>query len=173
MGADGAGDQGGFLVLTWDLSDDHSPGSGGVYRIYREVSVNYDAPGEGDESGAAIVELDSPSMVALPWAKVDMIPAEDVGRAIVATLDNVATKWFVAAEIGAATSASGKHVFSDVSSFLSPEALMAETMVPGIVSPAPVASAESPYELMAETMVASKQAGLVDPDAPVIATLTP
>lgn len=173
MGADGAGDQGGFLVLTWDLSDDHSPGSGGVYRIYREVSVNYDAPGEGDESGAAIVALDSPSMVALPWAKVDMIPAEDVGRAIVATLDNVATKWFVAAEIGAATSASGKHVFSDVSSFLSPEALMAETMVPGIVSPAPVASAESPYELMAETMVASKQAGLVDPDAPVIATLTP
>ena len=95
------------------------------------------------------------------------------GRAIVATLDNVATRWFVAAEIGAATSASGKHVFSDVSSFLSPEALMAETMVPGIVSRAPVASAESPYELMAETMVASKQAGLVDPEAPVFATLTP
>ena len=172
-GADGAGDQGGFLLLTWDLSDNHSPGSGGVYRIYREVSVNYDAPGEGDESGDSVVELDSPSMVALPWAKVDMIPAEDIGRAIVATLDNVATRWFIAAEIGAATSARGKHAFSDVSSFLSPDALMAETMVPGLASPAPIASAESPYELMTETMVASKQAGMVDPDAPVIATLTP
>lgn len=172
-GADGAGDQGGFLLLTWDLSDNHSPGSGGVYRIYREVSVNYDAPGEGDDSGASVVELDSPSMVALPWAKVDMIPAEDIGRAIVATLDNVATRWFIAAEIGAATSARGKHAFSDVSSFLSPDALMAETMVPGLATPAPIASAESPYELMAETMVASKQAVMVDPDAPVIATLTP
>ena len=171
-GADGAGDQGGFLLLTWDLSDDHAPGAGGAYRIYREVSVNYDAPGEGDESDASVVELDSPSMVALPWAKVDMIPAEEIGRAIVATLDNVATRWFIAAEIGAATSAArGKHAFSDVSSFLSPDALMAETMVPGLASPAPIASAESPYELMAEAMVASKQA--VDPDAPVIATLTP
>ena len=33
-GADGAGDQGGFLLLTWDLSDDHDTLDG--YRIFRK-----------------------------------------------------------------------------------------------------------------------------------------
>ena len=169
MGADGAGDQGGFLVLTWDLSDNHTPG--GAYRIYREVHVNYAPAGDDDTTGAAVVELDSPAAVPLPWAKIDMVPKEDIARAIVATLDNVASMWWVAAEVGGATSA--KHAFADVASFMSPAGLMDEPMVPGIASRAPVARVASPYELMAEAMVASKQAGLVDPDAPVFATLTP
>ncbi len=169
MGADGAGDQGGFLVLTWDLSDNHTPG--GAYRIYREVHVNYAPAGDDDTTGAAVVELDSPAAVPVPWAKIDMVPKEDIARAIVATLDNVASMWFVAAEVGGATSA--KHAFADVAGFMSPAGLMDEPMVPGIASRVSVTRVSSPYELMAEAMVASKQAGLVDPDAPVFATLTP
>ena len=169
MGADGAGDQGGFLVLTWDLSDNHAPG--GAYRIYREVHVNYAPAGDDDTTGAAVVELDSPAAVSLPWAKIDMVPKENIARAIVATLDNVASMWWVAAEVGGATSA--KHAFADVASFMSPAGLMDEPMVPGIASRVSVTRVSSPYELMAEAMVASKQAGLVDPNAPVFATLTP
>ena len=168
-GADGAGDQGGFLVLTWDLSDHHTPG--GAYRIYREVHVNYAPAGDDDTTGAAVVELESPRAVPIPWAKIDMVPKEAVARAIVATLDNVASMWWVAAEVGGATSA--KQAFGDVSSFTAFPGLMDESMVAGIASGAPVARVASAYELMGQAMVASKKAGMVDPDAPVFAALTP
>ena len=65
------GDQGGFLLLTWDLSEDHDTLDG--YRFFREV------PALNNEM--------------VPWAMVDAVPGVETGRAIVATLDNVATAW--------------------------------------------------------------------------------
>lgn len=141
MGADGLGDQGGFVLLTWDLSDDH--GSLTAYRIYREMMVNYRAGGEGE---AALVMLDEPELAWVPWGKIDAVPGEDVGRAVVATLDNVATHWAIAAERGRQTTA--KEAFDGVE------------------------AVATPYELMAETMVESKKAA-AQVDGPVFATLTP
>jgi hypothetical protein len=136
MGADGAGDQGGFVLLTFPLSSDHATLTG--YRIYREVSVNYDLVGG--------VLTATPATALMPWGRVDAVPGETVGRVIVATLDNVASVWAIAAERGNATS--GKEAFDAA------------------------AVVATPYELMASTMVASQQAAL-QPNTPVFATLTP
>jgi hypothetical protein len=141
MGADGKGDQGGFVLLTWGLSADH--GSLTAYRIYREMMVSYRAGLAGED---ALVMLDEPELAWVPWGKIDAVPGETVGRAVVATLDNVATHWAVAAERGRQTTA--KEAFDGV-----------EAMA-------------TPYELMAETMVASKKAA-AQVDGPVFATLTP
>jgi hypothetical protein len=141
MGADGAGDQGGFILLTWDLSDDHS--SLTAYRIYRSIMVNNRAGGDGED---AIVSLDTPESDWVPWAKVDAVPGETIGRAIVATLDNVETYWAIAAERGTETTA--KEAFDGVE------------------------SVSTPYELMASTMVESRAAAQLS-DGPVLATLTP
>ena len=123
-GADGAGDQGGFILLTWDLSEHHDGIDG--YRIFRELPVL------GNEM--------------VPWAMVDAVPGVSIGRAIVATLDNVATNWGIAAERGGQTThGAAKAVF---------------------------VSAENPYELMAETMMASMDAAQVG-DAPMFASLLP
>ncbi len=123
-GADGAGDQGGFVLLTWDLSDHHDDIDG--YRIFRELPV-----------------LDN-EMV--PWAMVDAVPGVDRGVAIVATLDNVATNWGIAAERGGQTThGAAKAVF---------------------------AGADTPYALMAETMAASRAAAQASA-GPVLAALLP
>ena len=124
-GADGAGDQGGFVLLTWDLSEHHDGIDG--YRIFRELPVL------GNEM--------------VPWAMVDAVPGVSVGRAIVATLDNVATNWGIAAERGGQTThgADAKAVF---------------------------VNAENPYAQMAETMMASMEAAQAG-DAPVFASLLP
>ena len=123
-GADGAGDQGGFVLLTWDLSEHHDGIDG--YRIFRELPVL------GNEM--------------VPWAMVDAVPGVSIGRAIVATLDNVATNWGIAAERGGQTThGAAKAVF---------------------------VNAENAYELMAETMAASVEAAQAG-DAPVFAALLP
>ena len=123
-GADGAGDQGGFVLLTWDLSEHHDGIDG--YRIFRELPVL------GNE--------------LVPWAMVDAVPGVDIGRAIVATLDNVATNWGIAAERGGQTThGAAKAVF---------------------------VSGNQAYELMAETMMASREAAQAG-DAPVFASLLP
>ena len=123
-GADGAGDQGGFVLLTWDLSEHHDSIDG--YRIFRELPVL------GNEM--------------VPWAMVDAVPGVDIGRAIVATLDNVATNWGIAAERGGQTThGAAKAVF---------------------------VSGNQAYELMAETMMASRDAAQAG-DAPVFASLLP
>ncbi|MEW6749804.1 MAG: FlgD immunoglobulin-like domain containing protein [Candidatus Latescibacterota bacterium] len=137
LGADGQGDQGGFVMLTWALSDDHGTLDG--YRIYRQVLAPAGLDAEGN-----VVSLDEGEQVYMPWAFVDAVPGEDVGRAIVATLDNVATLWAIAAERGGQTSA--KEAFGSV------------------------ASISAAYELMAQTMAASKVAQV---EGPVFATLTP
>ena len=77
-GADGSGDQGGFVLLTWDLSADHTTLDG--YRVFREM------PALGGEM--------------MPWAMVDAVPGVSIARAIVATLDNAETNWGIAAERG-------------------------------------------------------------------------
>ena len=128
-GADGLGDQGGFLLLSWDLSDDHKTLDG--YRIFREI------PAENNEM--------------VPWAMVDAVPGVEMGRAIVATLDNVSTRWGIAAERDGRTTLvveAAKAAFVDAESL------------------------NQPYELMAETLMASREAAQAG-DAPVFASLLP
>ena len=104
-GADGAGDQGGFVMLSWDLSDDH--GSIDGYRIFRALPVL------GDE--------------LVPWAMVDAVPGVEKGRAIVATIDNVSTHWGIASErSGQTTHSTAKAVFVDMNQ---PYELMAATLM--------------------------------------------
>jgi len=83
-GADGMGDQGGFVLLSFDLSEHHQILTG--YRIYREIALSL-----GREK-------------FIPWAKVDPVPGVDSVHVVVPALDNVPTRWGVAAEMGAATS---------------------------------------------------------------------
>ena len=126
-GADGAGDQGGFVLLTWDLSEHHDEIDG--YRIFRELPVLNNE--------------------MVPWAMVDAVPGVQLGRAIVATLDNVATNWGIAAERGGQTThGAAKAAF-----------VRAENL-------------NQPYELMAETLMASREAARAG-DAPVFASLLP
>ncbi len=92
-GALGTGDQGGFVMLTWDSSDDHGTLSG--YRIYRQLHVNVLA----DQTGAGKLMLSEEGEdVDVPWATVDAVPGEDIMRVVVATLDGYATKYGVSAE---------------------------------------------------------------------------
>ena len=131
-GAKDTGDQGGFLLMTWDLSDNHDTLDG--YRIFREIpSLNLN-----DEM--------------VPWAMIDAVPGVEKGLAIVATIDNVSTKWGIAAERGGRT-----------------------TAVTPTVAKAAFVRAENlnqPYELMAETLMASREAAHAG-DAPVFASLLP
>ena len=129
MGADGAGDQGGFIMLTWDLSEDHASLDG--YRIFREIPA-----------------LDGEM---IPWAMIDAVPGVQIGRAIVATLDNTSTKWGIAAERDGRTSTELR--ISAKAAFVS-------------------ADMNQSYELMAETLQASREAAQVG-DAPMFASLLP
>jgi hypothetical protein len=147
MGADGAGDQGGFLMLTWDLSSDHSTVD--AYRIYREIQVNTRLATAADSVTTALVALSEPANEFVAWAKVDAVPGSTIGRAIVATLDNVATKWGIAAERNGETTAVAKEAFVN-----------AEAIA-------------NPYALMAQTLMSSKEAAAIDVDAPVFAELLP
>ena len=84
----------------------------------------------------------------IPWAAVDAVPGVQIGRTIVATLDNVATRWGIAAERDGRT-----------------------TLV--VAAKAAFVGAENqPYEQMAETLMASMEAAQAG-DAPVFATLLP
>ncbi len=141
MGADGMGDQGGFVMLTWDLSTDMGVSA---YRIYRQVQVTQRLATAADSTDMAIVMLSEPEDAWVPWAKVDAVPGESIGRGIVATLDNVATMWAIAAERGAETSM-GKAVSGE---------------------------AVDAYAAMAQTMSQSQQLAAMG-DQPVFAALTP
>ena len=80
------GDQGGFLLLTWDAVEgaDH-------YRIWREIPVTAGIDDEGN-----IVELDSLRNVLVPWGRIEQLPGESVVRAVVALLDGEGTtRWAV------------------------------------------------------------------------------
>ena len=91
-GALGRGDQGGFVMLTFDLSENHSTLDGG-YRIWRDVTVTQGTDDEGN-----VVELSEPTIKPVAWGHVDAIPGVDVMRVVVATLDGDATFYGVTAE---------------------------------------------------------------------------
>ena len=97
MGADGMGDQGGFVLATWPNTTQH--GQLSAYRIWRFIQVNHGL----DDSGA-LTELTAPAGEWLPWAKVDAVPpiagAQAVSRAVIPTLDNQQTRWAITAEMG-------------------------------------------------------------------------
>ena len=127
MGADGNGDQGGFLLVSFDLSDDHETLSG--YRIWREILVTQRAAIPEDSTDAGLVPLDPPVMKFIPWGLVvDPVPGvEGSMEVIVAALDTVATRWGVTAERGRETTAA-KRAFDDSHSLTAPYQLMASTM---------------------------------------------
>ncbi|HCL28441.1 MAG TPA: hypothetical protein DIC52_08400, partial [Candidatus Latescibacteria bacterium] len=119
MGANGNGDQGGFVLLTFPASDDHSTLSG--YRIYRDITVEYGADSEG-----GLVALAEPTTELIPWGHVDAVPGQDVVYVVVATLDGDSTTYGVAAERG---NLSTKEAFVVAEAVSAPYELMAETMM--------------------------------------------
>ena len=146
MGADGKGDQGGFLLISFDLSEAHETLTG--YRIWREIIVAQRATTPEDGSiDAGLIPLDQPVMKYIPWGRVDPVPGVKGSMdVIVATLDTVATHWGVSAERGRETTAA-KRAFDN---FHSPT---------------------TPYELMASTMRQSK--AIAQAKGPMFAQLTP
>ena len=145
MGALGGGDQGGFVLLTFDASDDHGTLSG--YRIWREISVDYGADADGN-----LVALGAPAKEMVSWGTADAVPGADVMRVVVATLDGDSTVYGVSAERGGIST---KEAFDATAEVSSPYELMAETMVKSIeaaqVDPnAPVFATLSPEALAFE-----------------------
>jgi hypothetical protein len=106
MGADGSGDQGGFVIVTFPASDDHATVS--QYRLYREIEVDI-----GIVDGE-LVSLTEPAETMVSWTVIDPLPDATILRAVVPTLDNVATDWAIAAEKGRTSSElkAAKRVFS-------------------------------------------------------------
>ena len=116
-GALGNGDQGGFVLLTFDPSDNHDIIDG--YRIYREIAVTHVL----GEDGSIVQEEDA--MAFIPWAFVDAVPDPGLMRAVVATLDSDATPFEVAAEYVVPSS---KQAFMPGMSLSNPYEMMAQTM---------------------------------------------
>jgi hypothetical protein len=113
-GADGKGDQGGFIVVSFPQSENHATVS--QYRIYREMMVS-----TGLDADGKLVALTTPVKKYVPWTVVDAVPtpaeaaSDSVVRAVVPTLDNVATLWAVTSESGTKTSertVAAKRVFT-------------------------------------------------------------
>ena len=71
------GDQGGFILLTWDAVD-----GADSYRIWREIPVMPTLDDQGN-----LVELDNPRYVLAPWGRVEQLPGETVVKAVVAVLE--------------------------------------------------------------------------------------
>ena len=88
VAADNPGDEGGFVLLTWDLSDDHSILD--TYRIFR---------GEGS---------------AREWGSVAAAPGATEGRAVVATLDTMSTVWGVRGQIGGSSMMDDMACMADI-----------------------------------------------------------
>ena len=81
---EGQGDQGGFLLLSWDAVEEADG-----YRIWREVLVDRVL----DEAGNT-VELDTPEDALVVWSVIDVEPGQPVVRAVVPMGDNN-TRWAV------------------------------------------------------------------------------
>jgi hypothetical protein len=138
MGADGQGDQGGFVILNFDPSEGHEGLT--AYRIWREIMVDWDV----DDTGA-LVELAEPTSKLVPWAKVDAVPGiTGAMHVVVATLDGIATNWAVSAERGRETTA-GKQSF--ISAAVSPMERMAQNLKNKQAVKAPVFATLTPEAL--------------------------
>ena len=116
-GALGDGDQGGFVLLTFDPSDNHDIIDG--YRIYRQIAVTHVL----GEDGSIVQEEDATAFI--PWAFIDAVPDPGLMRAVVATLDSDATPFEVAAEYVVPAS---KQAFMPGMSLSNPYEMMAQTM---------------------------------------------
>ena len=80
------GDQGGWLLLTWDAVE-----GADSYRIWREIVATAAIDDQGN-----LVELDTPVAVLVPWGRIEQLPGESVVRAVVAALDgDTTTRWAV------------------------------------------------------------------------------
>lgn len=92
LGAGGAGDQGGYLMVGLPVSNDHDSLS--HYQIHRELEVTTDVDGNGK-----VIVLDDPQKRWIPWVSLDPIDnGFDVVRAVIPVTDNLITRWAVAAE---------------------------------------------------------------------------
>ena len=116
LGADGLGDNGGFVILTWTVPEGPSADS---YRIWREIAVNYDVDEDGN-----LVELETPQMDLVPWGQVPAAPGVNPMRAVVATLDGVESYYGITAAKGRA-----KQAFGSAEDIANPYELMSQTMV--------------------------------------------
>ena len=117
LGADGSGDQGGIVMISFPNSSQHDAVS--AYQIFREIDSTTGLDDEGN-----VVELEEPVKAWMAWTSVSF--AADAGDAmgnaegdmqnvIVPALDNVATNWGVTAVSGAGSSdqtTASKRVFT-------------------------------------------------------------
>ena len=105
LGADGAGDQGGFVIVSYSAVDGATR-----YRLYREIDVTTGLDENGD-----LAIIDPAVKTWVPWAAFDPADDDGIGRNVVPTLDGVATNWAIAAERGGSSSgqtAASKRVFT-------------------------------------------------------------
>ena len=116
-GADGQGDQGGIVVVSFPNSVQHEAVT--HYRIEREVQVTQTTDEDGN-----LVDLEAPRMEWMDWASVSFSAdaGDEMGDAtgdmqtvIVPAIDNVATNWGVSAVTAAGESdmtTASKRVFT-------------------------------------------------------------
>ena len=119
MGASGNGDQGGFVLLTFDASSDHA--SLDEYLIEREITVTY-----GAGATTALVSLDEPTKVWTAWGSAAPTPGAAVMYVVVATLDGDVSRFAVSSVRGGVTAKKAFDVSDNISS---PYELMAQTMM--------------------------------------------
>ena len=119
LGADGEGDQGGIVKITFPNSSQHDAVS--HYQISREIDSTTGLDDEGN-----VVELEEPVKAWVAWTSVSFAAdaGDEMGNAegdmqqdvIVPSLDNVPTNWGVTAVSGAGssdqTTATAKRVFT-------------------------------------------------------------
>ncbi len=119
MGADGKGDQGGVVVISFPNSSQHDAVT--AYQIFREIDSTTGMDDEGN-----VVELDEPVKKWVAWTSVSFAsdagdemgdPEGDMQTVIVPAINNVATNWGVtsvseAGESGPTTSTASKRVFT-------------------------------------------------------------
>ncbi len=97
MGADGQGDEGGMVMISFPNSSQHE----GVvaYQIWREVDVTTGLDDEGN-----MIELEEPVKQWVSWTSIGFAADSgdnmgdangDMQRAVVPAIDNVATNWGV------------------------------------------------------------------------------
>ena len=120
MGASGNGDQGGFVLLSFDASTDH--GSLDEYLIEREITVTY---GIGATSGK-LEALAEATKAWVAWGSAAPTPGANVMYVVVATLDGDSSRFAVSAVRGGVTAKKAFDVSDNVSS---PYELMAQTMM--------------------------------------------
>lgn len=148
-GANGEGDQGGYVMVTFKNTPQHAQLA--QYRVWREILVSTTL-----DSTGRVRTLTTPQLQWVPWAVVDAVPvlqgAAPLTRAVVPTLDGVATRWAIAAEQGgksseAATSSAavagraGKVVYSPESvretlTLLGFQSVMTEEEMAKVIGPA-------------------------------------